>query len=131
MLELSNKVANLVNRGTICATPRTPLSAIDGAQVSFCICPCIPNMHSVIVQVFDIGIALQKPQQFVDNSFGEHFFGSKKRESFLQVKASVARGALLGAEESVTRAINLAKNGRQGDALQEWRKLFGPLFPLS
>ena len=48
-----------------------------------------------------------------------------------QAKAGVARGALLGAEESVTRAINLAKNGRQGDALQEWRKLFGPLFPLS
>jgi predicted nucleotidyltransferase len=48
-----------------------------------------------------------------------------------QAKASVARGALLGAEESVTRAINLTKNGRQGDALQEWRKLFGSLFPLS
>ena len=48
-----------------------------------------------------------------------------------QAKASVARGALLGAEETVTRAINLARNGRQGDALQEWRKLFGPLFPLS
>jgi hypothetical protein len=48
-----------------------------------------------------------------------------------QAKASVARGALLGAEESVTRAINLAKSGRQGDAFQEWRKLFGPLFPLS
>ncbi len=48
-----------------------------------------------------------------------------------QGKASVARGALLGAEESVTRAIHLAKNGRQGDALEEWRKLFGPLFPLS
>jgi hypothetical protein len=46
-------------------------------------------------------------------------------------KASVARGALLAAEERVTRAIYFAKNSRQGDALQEWRKLFGPLFPLS
>jgi hypothetical protein len=46
-------------------------------------------------------------------------------------KASVARGTLLTAEESVTRAIRLAKSGRQGDALLEWRKLFGPLFPLS
>jgi predicted nucleotidyltransferase len=48
-----------------------------------------------------------------------------------EAKASAARGALLGAEESVTRAIRLAQSGRQGDALQEWRKLFGPLFPLS
>lgn len=48
-----------------------------------------------------------------------------------EAKASVARGALLAAEESVTRAIRLVKTGRQGDALQGWRKLFGPLFPLS
>jgi hypothetical protein len=48
-----------------------------------------------------------------------------------EAKASVARGALLSGEESVTRAIRLAKDGRQGDALEEWRRLFGPLFPLS
>jgi len=48
-----------------------------------------------------------------------------------EARASVARGTLLAAEESVTRAIRLAKEGRQGAALQEWRKLFGPLFPLS
>src|SRR5439155_9525147 len=48
-----------------------------------------------------------------------------------EAKASVARVALLAAEQSVTRAIRLAKTDHQGDALQEWRKLFGPLFPLS
>jgi hypothetical protein len=48
-----------------------------------------------------------------------------------EAKASVARGAFLAAEQSVSRAIRLAKRGHQGDALEEWRKLFGPLFPLS
>jgi Second Messenger Oligonucleotide or Dinucleotide Synthetase domain len=48
-----------------------------------------------------------------------------------EAKASVARGAFLAAEQSVTRAIRLAKTGHQGDALEEWRNLFGPLFPLS
>lgn len=48
-----------------------------------------------------------------------------------EAKASVARGALLAAEQAVTRAIRLEKTGHHGDALQEWRKLFGPLFPLS
>jgi hypothetical protein len=48
-----------------------------------------------------------------------------------EAKASVARGALLAAEQAVTRAISLEKTGHHGDALQEWRKLFGPLFPLS
>src|SRR5437867_5810139 len=34
-----------------------------------------------------------------------------------EAKASVARGALLAAEQAVTRAIRLAKSGRQDDAL--------------
>jgi hypothetical protein len=46
-----------------------------------------------------------------------------------QVRA--ARAELSRAEEMVSRAIRLARDGREGDALREWRKLFGPLFPLS
>jgi hypothetical protein len=48
-----------------------------------------------------------------------------------EAKASVARGAFLAAEQSASRAIRLARMDRQGDALKEWRKLFGPLFLLS
>lgn len=46
-------------------------------------------------------------------------------------KIKTARQALTQAEHAVSRAIRLARDGRNGDALQEWRKLFGPLFPLS
>lgn len=46
-------------------------------------------------------------------------------------KVAKAREALGKAEESVSRALRLARDGRNGEALQEWRKLFGPLFPLS
>ena len=42
-----------------------------------------------------------------------------------------ARRALRKAEEDVSRAIRFEKEGRNGDALAEWRRLFGPLFPLS
>lgn len=42
-----------------------------------------------------------------------------------------ARDALRRAEEAVSRAMRHARDGRDGNALQEWRKLFGPLFPLS
>lgn len=48
-----------------------------------------------------------------------------------EAKVTAARVALLGAEESVSRAIRLVQSGHQGGALQEWRNLFGPLFPLS
>ena len=47
--------------------------------------------------------------------------------------AAVAKAvdAFWEAEGMAGRAIRLAKDGRDGDALQEWRTLFGPLFPLS
>jgi hypothetical protein len=43
-----------------------------------------------------------------------------------------ARQALLEAETNITRAIQLANQGRNGEALKVWREdIFGPLFPLS
>ena len=46
-------------------------------------------------------------------------------------KTTTARVALLEAERAAAHAIELARRGRQGDALRAWRELFGPLFPLS
>lgn len=46
-------------------------------------------------------------------------------------KVDEARRALRKAEESVTRALRYGREGKNGEALQEWRRLFGPLFPLS
>jgi hypothetical protein len=42
-----------------------------------------------------------------------------------------ARELLLAASRDATGAIDLARRGRNGEALQAWRKLFGPRFPLS
>jgi len=42
-----------------------------------------------------------------------------------------ARDLLLAASGDTRRAINLVREGRNGDALKAWRNLFGPKFPLS
>lgn len=42
-----------------------------------------------------------------------------------------ARDLLLAASREARNAINLARQGRNGDALKIWRNLFGPKFPLS
>lgn len=42
-----------------------------------------------------------------------------------------ARDLLMQASRDATAAINLARQGRNGDALKAWRALFGPKFPLS
>jgi hypothetical protein len=46
-------------------------------------------------------------------------------------KMSRARAALHAAEAACTRAILLDRQGRTGEALTEWRSLFGNLFPAS
>ena len=47
-----------------------------------------------------------------------------------QAKAS-AKTSLESAQRQATEAIRLSRVGQNGDALKAWRKLFGPLFPLS
>jgi predicted nucleotidyltransferase len=42
-----------------------------------------------------------------------------------------ARDLLIAASREAGVAINLARQGRNGDALKAWRTLFGPKFPLS
>ncbi|MBX3727279.1 MAG: nucleotidyltransferase [Xanthomonadales bacterium] len=42
-----------------------------------------------------------------------------------------ARSLLETASHEAANAIHLARQGRNGDALVEWRNLFGPKFPLS
>lgn len=42
-----------------------------------------------------------------------------------------ARSLLQAASRDATLAINLTRQGRNGDALKAWRALFGPKFPLS
>jgi hypothetical protein len=46
-------------------------------------------------------------------------------------RCHAAREALLNAERQAAYAIQLERLGKNGEALQAWRKLFGPLFPLS
>jgi predicted nucleotidyltransferase len=48
-----------------------------------------------------------------------------------QARKQRARDLLLSASREATLAINLARQGRNSDALKAWRSLFGPKFPLS
>ncbi|MEP7241259.1 MAG: CBASS oligonucleotide cyclase [Devosia sp.] len=48
-----------------------------------------------------------------------------------QARKQRAQNLLRQASRDATNAINLARQGRNGDALKAWRELFGPKFPLS
>ncbi len=46
-------------------------------------------------------------------------------------RKAAAEKALRNTERQASHALALSRMGKQGDALQAWRTLFGPLFPLS
>src|SRR3989344_2406129 len=58
---------NLIVGFTVVAFPGRPLFAVNRPELSLLICPLVPDAHAVIIEIFDVGIAAQEPQQFVNN----------------------------------------------------------------
>jgi hypothetical protein len=48
-----------------------------------------------------------------------------------QARRQRARDLLTAASREASEAINLSRQGRNGEGLKAWRQLFGPKFPLS
>jgi len=57
--------------------------------------------------------------------------GPPVSDSMDAARVAAARQALHEAGAAATTAIRLAREGKNGAALEAWRALFGPLFPLS
>ena len=75
--------------------------AIDGAQLAVFVGPLVPDAHAMLLQVFYVGVALEEPEQFVDDRLQVQFLGGQQRETVLQVvarlRAEDADGACSGA----------------------------------
>ena len=54
--------------------PAAPLFAVNRSQFAVLIGPFIPDAYAMFFQVFDIGIAFQEPEQFIDNAFQMQLF---------------------------------------------------------
>lgn len=86
-LDLADEVGDLVDLGAVGASPRAPLMAVDGAEVAIGVGPLVPDGDLVVVEVLDVGVALEEPEEFVDDGAEVKFFGSEERESIVEVEA--------------------------------------------
>jgi len=57
--------------------------------------------------------------------------GPNVSDGMTSAEKSRARDLLMQASREATYAIDLARKGKNGEALKAWRALFGPKFPLS
>ena len=97
-------------------TDRMILTIIFAVRVG----PFVPDAYVVLVQVADVGLPPQEPQQFVDDGFEVEFFGGYQREAFREVEthlvAEYRTGAGAGAVGFVRAVIQ--------DVLQQVEVLF-------
>src|SRR5262249_52633065 len=65
VLDIGYELTYLVDRAGIPRAPRPPLRSIGGAQIAVLIGPFVPYINVVVVEVLDVGVAPQEPQQLV------------------------------------------------------------------
>ena len=66
--------------------PGTPLGTVDRPQLAVLVRPLVPDADVVLVQIGDVGITPQEPQQLVDDGAQMQFLGSDQREAFRQIE---------------------------------------------
>lgn len=66
-LQAFNELADLIDLPAIRRFPAAPLLAIHRPQFTLLVGPLVPDRHAVVLQVTDVGVALQEPQQFMND----------------------------------------------------------------
>src|ERR1043165_6903255 len=74
LMDLLDDFIDLIDGTAIGRSPIAPLSAIDTPEIALRVGPFVPNGHAVLVKIFDVGIAAEKPEQFVDDRFKMELF---------------------------------------------------------
>ena len=59
------KFGKLVDLAPVRRLPSAPLLAIDGTKIAIRVSPFIPDRNAIFLQIADIGIAADEPEQFV------------------------------------------------------------------
>ena len=59
--------------------------AIYRSQVAVFVCPFVPDGHSVILEIFHIGVSGDEPEKLIDDGFQMDFLRGQKRKSFTEI----------------------------------------------
>ena len=88
--EIGNKARDLIDgtsSGTLRPAPAPPLGAIDRAEITVGIGPFVPDRDIVLLEITDIGIAFQKPEQLMNDGSEMKLLGCQQGEASGEIKA--------------------------------------------
>ena len=99
LFQAVNELDDLVDLASVSRFPVPPLMAVNGPEITVFISPFVPDANAVFFQVTNVGIALQKPQQLVNNRAQMQLLGGQHREAGTEVEAHLPaeHGACAGA----------------------------------
>ena len=61
--------------------------AVDRPEVAALVGPFVPDAHAVLVEIFDVGVAGQEPEQLVDDRLQVQLLGGEQREAVGEIEA--------------------------------------------
>ena len=95
-VNLRLQVGDLVDDPTTGRRPRAPLRAVDWPKIAVLVRPFVPYRDAVRVEISNVGVALKKPEQLVDNRFQVKFLRRHHREAFGQIEAHLVAEDTVG-----------------------------------
>jgi hypothetical protein len=85
-LEGLHHFGDLVDVAPVARRPGAPLIAVDRAKVAVGVGPLVPDADAVVLQVSDVGVALQEPEQLVDDGLEVDLLGGEQGKPSLRSK---------------------------------------------
>ena len=106
--DLRDDCVNLIDAATVGGAPVRPLRAVNASQAAILVRPFVPDGHAVVVKVFDVRVAAQKPEQFINDGLGVDLLRGEQRKRFAQRTTDLraedgirARAGAVGLEPAV------------------------------
>ena len=78
---------HLVNGATVRPGPGAPLPSINRPEIALLVRPFVPDRDAVVIEIFDIGIAGEKPEQLVGDRLEMKFLGGRQRKACSQIES--------------------------------------------
>ena len=85
--DLLQQLRDLVDVASVGRRPAAPLVAVDRAEVAVRVRPLVPDRDAVGLEVRDVGVAAQEPEELVHDGLRVHLLRRQQRKPARQVEA--------------------------------------------
>ena len=85
-----DELRDLVDGFAIILGPRAPLLAVNRAEVAVFVGPFVPNADFILLEIADVGLAFEKPEELVNDRAEMQLLGGQAGEAFAEVVARLA-----------------------------------------